>query len=118
MTLVEILHDCYLRGKNTCTIFREERFQQAKEKYFIDLTSEEIGNELLIRISKNNKKTRTHRFQLRIKHAGQKRVYYVGINRRPNQISVEYVHSTRMAEETILYLWKEDLTVKNQTSGN
>jgi len=53
MALVNALYGCYLGSKNLRLVFKDKKFKQDPEKPVVSLSTEEIGEELLHRMSLN-----------------------------------------------------------------
>jgi len=79
---------------------------------FADLSNAE-ANEVLMNILVRVKRKTFFCVQLRIDDNENKRIYYVGVNRRYENICVAYIHSVPMPQPLVAYIRPTNLQVKD-----
>jgi len=112
MNIIESLYLCYRRLARIRSIFRDPRYQQPDHALVSKLSNEEINGALLNVLVRVKSKT-FFCVQLRVDDNENQQRYYVGINRRYENISVAYIHVTPMQRPLLAYLWTEGLKIKD-----
>jgi len=114
MNIVESLYLCYRGLARTRSTFKHPKYQQPDHVLVSKLTNEEVNGALLNVLVRVKSKT-FFCVQLRIDDCDNHRRYYVGINRRYENICVAYIHVTPMHQPLAAYLWAEGLKIKDLT---
>jgi len=96
----------------TRSVFRHPRYYKPDHTVIADLSNAE-ANEVLMNILVRVKNKTFFCVQLRIDDHENKKIYYVGVNRRYENICVSYIHSAPMPQPLVAYMWAEDLQVKD-----
>jgi len=111
MNIVENLYLRYKGMARTRSVFRHQRYYKPDHTVVADLSNAEANGVLvniLVRV-----KSKTFCVQLRIDNDENKKIYYVGVNRRYENICVAYIHSAPMPQPLVAYTWPVDLQVKD-----
>jgi len=112
MNIVENLYLCYKVMARTRSVFRHTRYYQPDHKMIADLSNAEV-NGVLMNILVRVKSKIFFCVQLRIDDNENKERYYVGVNRRNENICVACIHSVPMPQPLVAYIWPTDLKVKD-----
>ena len=112
MNTVEKLCLCYKGMARTRSVFRHPRYYKPDHTVVADLCNTET-NEALMNILVRVKSKTFFCVQLRIDDNENKKRYYVGANRRCENICVAYIHSVPIPQPLVAYIWPADLQVKN-----
>jgi len=111
MNVVESLYLCYKGLARTRSVFKDPKYHQPDHTMVSELSSAEV-NGMLMNILVRVKSKTFFCVQLRIDDYENERRYYVGINRRYENICVSYIHVTPMPQTLAAYIWPEGLQVK------
>ena len=112
MNIVEKLYLRYKGMTRTRSVFRHPRYYKPDHTVVADLSNAE-ANEALMNILVRVKSKTFFCVQLRIDDNENKKRYYVGVNRRYENICVAYIHSVPMPQPLIAYIWPANLRVKD-----
>ena len=96
----------------TRSVFRHPRYYKPDHMVVTDLSNTE-ANEALMNILVRVKSKTFFCVQLRIDDNENKKRYYVGVNRRYENICVPYIHSVPMPQPLVAYIWPANLQVKD-----
>jgi len=109
MNVVENLYLCYKGLARTRSVFRHPRYYKPDHTVVSELSNSGVNGILMNVLVKS----KTFFFvQLRIDGYESKRRYYVGINRRYENICVSYIHVAPMPQTLAAYIWPEGLQIK------
>jgi len=104
MNVVESLYLCYKGLARTRSTFKHPKYQQPYHALVSKLTNEEVNGALLSVLVRVKSKT-FFCVQLRIDDCDNHQRYYIGINRRYENICVAYIHVAPMPQPLAAYLW-------------
>jgi len=112
MNIVENLYLCYKGMARTRSVFRHPRYYKPDHTVFAEISNAEMNGVLMNILVRVKSKTFVC-VQLRINDYESKKRYYVGVNRRYENICVSYIHFAPMPQPLVAYMWPEALHVKN-----
>ena len=106
MNVVQSLYLCYKGLTRTRSTFKDPKYQQPDHARRSALSNEEINGALLNALVRVKSKA-FFCVQLRIDDLVTKQRYYVGINRRYENICVAYIHKVPLNHKMSAYIWKK-----------
>jgi len=112
MNIVENVYLCYRGMARTHSVFRHPRYYKPDDTVVAELSNAEV-NGVLMNILVRVKSKTFFCVQLQIDDYENKKRYYVGVNRRYENICVSYIHSAPMPQPLVAYMWPEALQVKD-----
>jgi len=111
MNVVESLYLCYKGLARTRSVFKDSKYHQPDHTVVSEFSNAEV-NGVLMNILVRVKSKTFFCVQLRVDDYENARRYYIGVNRRYENICVAYIHVAPMPQTLAAYIWPEGLRVK------
>ena len=111
MNVVESQYLCYKGLARTPSVFKDPRYHQPDHIVVSELSNAEV-NGVLMNILVRVKSKTFFCVQLRVDDYENERRYYIGVNRRYENIRVSYTYVAPMPQMLAAYIWPEGLQVK------